>query len=259
MFTSRGIRYISEQVVRRDDIPAPSGGPFQVRSARMRAAARAAAQPRVPVEGGDEDFVRAARDGDDRALATLLDKYRGFARSKARSYFLVGADREDIIQEGMIGLYKAIRDYNPDMQTTFRAFAELCITRQIITAIKTATRQKHQPLNQYVSISGSRNTDESNSDRVVEDLLDDSPSSDPADQVVSGERLDNPRGPMAERPSGLEVDVLRLYVEGKSYQEIGDKLGRHVKSIDNALQRIKRKVDVHLQEQAASDAELVLA
>jgi RNA polymerase sporulation-specific sigma factor len=141
----------------------------------------------------------------------------------------------------------------PERQASFRAFAELCITRQIITAIKTATRQKHQPLNQYVSISGSRGTDDQQSDRVVEDLLDDSPSSDPADQVVSGERLDSLRSAMAEMLSGLEVDVLRLYVEGKSYQEIGDTLGRHVKSIDNALQRIKRKVDAHLADEAACD------
>jgi RNA polymerase sporulation-specific sigma factor len=201
----------------------------------------------------DDDLAVKAQGGDRAAQQTLIERYRRFARAKGRGYFLVGGDSDDIEQEALIGLYKAIRDYQPDRQASFRAFAELCITRQIITAIKTATRQKHQPLNQYVSISGSRNTDESNSDRVVEDLLDTSPSSDPADQVVSGERLDSLRGAMAEMLSGLEVDVLRLYVEGKSYQEIGDKLGRHVKSIDNALQRIKRKVDAHLADEAASD------
>ena len=201
----------------------------------------------------DDDLAVRAQGGDRFAQQTLIERYRRFARAKGRGYFLVGGDSDDIEQEALIGLYKAIRDYMPERQASFRAFAELCITRQIITAIKTATRQKHQPLNQYVSISGSRNADDQQSDRVVEDLLDDSPSSDPADQVVSGERLDSLRGAMAEMLSGLEVDVLRLYVEGKSYQEIGDVLGRHVKSIDNALQRIKRKVDAHLSDEAASD------
>src|SRR3954464_6970810 len=253
MFTSRGIRYISEQAVRRDEIPAPDGGPFPVRSARMRAAARAAAQPRVPVEGGDEDFVRAARDGDDRALAVLLDKYRGFARSKARSYFLVGADREDIIQEGMIGLYKAIRDFNPDMQTTFRAFAELCITRQIITAIKTATRQKHGPLNNYVSFSRPVLTDD-DGERCLGDMLPVLQVSDPADLVISAERIRALQEHFDTVLSDLEAEVLRLYVDGKSYQEIAEVLKRHVKSIDNALQRIKRKLDTHLKARDLADA-----
>jgi RNA polymerase sporulation-specific sigma factor len=201
----------------------------------------------------DDDLAVRAQSGDRLAQQTLIERYRRFARAKGRGYFLVGGDSDDVEQEALIGLYKAIRDYMPERQASFRAFAELCITRQIITAIKTATRQKHQPLNQYVSISGSRDTDDRPSDRVVEDLLDDSPSSDPADQVVSGERLDSLRAAMAEMLSGLEVDVLRLYVEGKSYQEIGDTLGRHVKSIDNALQRIKRKVDAHLDDEAAAD------
>ena len=205
----------------------------------------------------DDELVARFRDGDTAALETLLERYRRFARAKARGYFLVGADSDDIEQEGMIGLYKAIRDFRAERQASFRAFAELCITRQVITAIKTATRQKHQPLNQYVSISGVRGGDDPG-ERTVEDLLDDHNIADPADQVVSNERMDDMRRSMAEMLSGLEVDVLRLYVEGKSYQEIGEQLGRHVKSIDNALQRIKRKLDVHLQEQAADDL-LVLA
>ena len=172
-----------------------------------------------------------------------------------RGYFLVGGDSDDIEQEALIGLYKAIRDYQVDRQASFRAFAELCITRQIITAIKTATRQKHQPLNQYVSISGVRGSDDPG-ERSVEDLLTLHHGADPADQVLSGERLASLRTSMAELLSGLEVDVLRLYVEGKSYQEIGAQLGRHVKSIDNALQRIKRKLDTRLQADAA---ELALA
>src|SRR5436309_15590757 len=184
MFRRRVIRYISEQVVRRYDISVSAGGAQPVRSARLRAAAKAApAAPRVPVPGGDDELVAAARAGDDRALAALLEKYRGFARSKAHSYFLVGADREDIIQEGMIGLYKAIRDFNPDLQTSFRAFAELCITRQIITAIKTATRQKHGPLNNYVSFSRPVLTDDEG-ERCLGDMLPVLTVSDPADPVI---------------------------------------------------------------------------
>jgi RNA polymerase sporulation-specific sigma factor len=205
-------------------------------------------------ELSDVELVARFHEGDHEALQVLLERYRRFARAKARGYFLVGADTDDIEQEGMIGLFKAARDYNPDRQASFRAFAELCITRQVITAIKTATRQKHQPLNQYVSISGVRGSDDPG-ERSVEDLLDDHYIADPADEVVSKERMEKMRTSMAEMLSGLEVDVLRLYVEGKSYQEIGDQLGRHVKSIDNALQRIKRKLDQHLQERAAEDAE----
>ena len=202
----------------------------------------------------DTDLVARFHEGDADALAVLLERYRRFARAKARGYFLVGADSDDIEQEGMIGLFKAARDFRPDRQASFRAFAELCITRQVITAIKTATRQKHQPLNQYVSISGVRGGDDPG-ERSVEDLLDDHYVADPAETVISNERLANMRRSMSDMLSGLEVDVLRLYVEGKSYQEIGEHLGRHVKSIDNALQRIKRKLDAHLQERALADAE----
>ena len=203
----------------------------------------------------DVELVARFHEGDHEALQVLLERYRRFARAKARGYFLVGADNDDIEQEGMIGLFKAARDYNPDRQASFRAFAELCITRQIITAIKTATRQKHQPLNQYVSISGVRGSDDPG-ERSVEDLLDDHYVADPADEVVSRERMEAMRQSMAEMLSGLEVDVLRLYVEGKSYQEIGEQLGRHVKSIDNALQRIKRKLDAHLQERAEEESKV---
>ena len=201
----------------------------------------------------DVELVARFHGGDHEALQILLERYRRFARAKARGYFLVGGDNDDIEQEGMIGLFKAARDYNPDRQASFRAFAELCITRQVITAIKTATRQKHQPLNQYVSISGVRGGDDPG-ERSVEDLLEGHYIADPADEVVSKERMEKMRTSMAEMLSGLEVDVLRLYVEGKSYQEIGEHLGRHVKSIDNALQRIKRKLDTHLQERAVEDA-----
>jgi RNA polymerase sporulation-specific sigma factor len=205
-----------------------------------------------PAELTDDTLVARYRAGDGTALDALLERYRRFVRSKARGYFLVGADFDDIEQEGMIGLYKAVRDFRDDRQASFRAFAELCITRQIITAIKTATRQKHQPLNQYVSISGVRGADDPG-ERSIERLLDDHNVADPADEVVSSERMGAMRDSMASLLSGLEVDVLRLYVEGRSYQEIGEELGRHVKSIDNALQRIKRKLEVHLAEREAKE------
>ena len=204
-------------------------------------------------ERPDDELVQAARSGDDAALAELLTKYRAFARVKARSYFLVGADREDIVQEGMIGLYKAIRDFNPDMQSSFRAFAELCVTRQIITAIKTATRQKHGPLNNYVSFNRPVGSDD-DGERVLGDVIPTVAISDPADLVISAERIRALQAHFDEVLSDLETEVLRLYVEGKSYQEIAERLQRHVKSIDNALQRIKRKLEGHLQAREVADA-----
>jgi len=197
----------------------------------------------------DNDLVARFQDGDTVALDTLINRYRRFARAKGRGYFLVGGDHDDVEQEALIGLYKAARDFKPEHQASFRSFAELCITRQIITAIKTATRQKHQPLNQYVSISSTRPVDQEG-ERSVEDMLTDPKGDgDPAEQLLADERMANMRSSMAEMLSGLEVEVLRLYVEGKSYQEIGEHLGRHTKSIDNALQRIKRKLDTHLHEE----------
>jgi RNA polymerase sporulation-specific sigma factor len=204
-------------------------------------------EPFSLVQASDDDLLCRSQSGELAATNTLLDRYRRFVRAKARGYFLIGADFDDIEQEGMIGLYKAIRDYRFDREASFRAFAELCVTRQIITAIKTATRQKHQPLNQYVSISGVRGGDDPH-EHTVEKLLDDHHVADPAEEVVSNERMAAMRASMAEMLSTLEVDVLRLYVEGRSYQEIGEHLGRHVKSIDNALQRIKRKLETHLTE-----------
>ncbi|MHB8340149.1 MAG: RNA polymerase sporulation sigma factor SigH [Mycobacteriales bacterium] len=201
---------------------------------------------------GDDALVLASRDGDDVALAELLTRYRAFARSKARSYFLVGADREDIIQEGMIGLYKAIRDFNPELETSFRAFAELCVTRQIITAIKTATRHKHAPLNSYVSFSRPVGGDVEG-DRVLADILPAVAICDPAELVISAERIRALQRHLDAVLSDLEVEVLRLYVEGKSYLEIAEVLHRHVKSVDNALQRIKRKLEGHLREREVAE------
>jgi RNA polymerase sporulation-specific sigma factor len=213
-----------------------------------------APEPRTYIgpDASDEDLVSWARQGNDDALSRLLQKYRGFARVKARSYFLVGADREDIVQEGMIGLYKAVRDFNPDLQTSFHAFAELCITRQIITAIKTATRQKHGPLNNYVSLSRPVVNDD-DGERCLGDVLP-AGSCDPADLVISAERIRALQMHVDAALSDLEAEVLRLYVDGKSYQEIADLLQRHVKSIDNALQRIKRKLDGHLRGREAAEA-----
>jgi RNA polymerase sporulation-specific sigma factor len=205
----------------------------------------------------DEELVARFQAGDQDALDMLLQRYRRFARAKARTYFLVGADSDDVEQEGLIGLYKAARDYRSDRQSSFRAFAELCVTRQVISAIKAATRHKHQPLNRYVSISGVRGSDDS-AEGAVEELLEDHRAADPAEEVVSNEQIAAMRLSMAENLSTLEVDVLRLYVEGKSYHEIGDHLGRHVKSIDNALQRIKRKLDHHLNDDDC-ERELALA
>src|SRR5690625_7107022 len=192
-------------------------------------------------ELGDEEVVAYARDGDDSALEYLIHKYKNFVRAKARSYFLIGADREDIIQEGMIGLYKAIRDFRADRLASFRAFAELCITRQIITAIKTATRQKHIPLNSYVSLDKPIYDEEA--DRTLLDVIAGSKAIDPQELLVNHEKLVDLELKLSELLSGLEKKVLQLYLDGCSYQEISIELKRHEKSIDNALQRVKRKLE----------------
>lgn len=189
----------------------------------------------------DEELVYLAREGDEEALEFLINKYKNFVRSKARTYFLVGADREDIVQEGMIGIYKAIRDYRSDRQASFRAFAELCITRQIITAIKTATRQKHIPLNSYVSLNKPVFDDES--ERTLLDIMAPGNISDPEALLISQEEVADIEGKMDELLSPLEKEVVELYLEGKSYIEIAHELQRHVKSVDNALQRVKRKLE----------------
>jgi len=179
------------------------------------------------------------------ALDHMINKYRNFVRAKARSYFLIGADREDIIQEGMIGLYKAIRDFRNDKLSSFRAFAELCVTRQIITAIKTATRQKHIPLNSYVSLN--KPIYDEDSDRTLLDVLSGSKISDPEELVISREEFLDIESKMEQILSDLEWKVLMSYLDGKSYQEIAVDLDRHVKSIDNALQRVKRKLEKYME------------
>ena len=194
----------------------------------------------------DEDIALLAQQGDVEASEYLLNKYKNFVRSKARSYFLVGADHEDIVQEGMIGLFKAFRDFRPDKLASFHAFAELCVTRQIITAIKTATRQKHIPLNSYVSLN--KPIYEEESDRTLMDVITEGRGADPEELIIGQEDLSSINHKIDEVLSGLEQEVLRAYLDGKSYQEIADNLGRHVKSIDNALQRVKRKLEKYLEE-----------
>ena len=198
----------------------------------------------------DEDIVDLSHDGDSGAEEYLLIKYKNFVRSKARSYFLIGADHEDIVQEGMIGLYKAIRDYRREKLSSFRAFAELCVTRQIITAIKTATRQKHIPLNSYVSLNKPLYDEES--DRTLLDVIMEAQISNPEEMIINRENLGNIHARIREVLSGLEQQVLQAYLDGKSYQEIAESLGRHVKSIDNALQRVKRKLEKYLEENKGS-------
>lgn len=193
----------------------------------------------------DEAIIEMYRGGDIIAQEYLISKYKNFVRSKARSYFLIGADKEDIIQEGMIGLYKAIRDYRDDKQSSFRAFADLCITRQIITAIKTATRQKHIPLNSYVSLNKPIYDEES--DRTLLDVISGIHIADPEEIVINQEQMEDIEVKMSELLSSLEMEVLTYYLEGKSYQEIAEHLERHVKSIDNALQRVKRKLGKYLE------------
>lgn len=193
----------------------------------------------------DEDIVEEAKTGDPCAMEYLISKYKNFVKVKARAYFLIGADKEDIIQEGMIGLYKATRDYDRDKLTSFKVFAELCITRQIITAIKTATRQKHIPLNSYISLNKPIYDEES--DRTLLDVVSEIKITDPEELIISSEELYSMESKIVELLSDLEWEVLMAYLDGKSYQEIAKELHRHVKSIDNALQRVKRKLERYLE------------
>ena len=189
----------------------------------------------------DEEVVDEAKKGNSRAQDYLISKYENFVKAKAKSYFLIGADKEDIYQEGMIGLYKAIRDFKSDRLTSFKAFAELCITRQIITAIKTATRQKHIPLNTYISLN--KPIYEEESDRTLIDVLSGLKITNPEELIIGKEQLKHIEGEMAKVLSDLEMEVRQSYLDGKSYQEIACDLDRQAKSIDNALQRVKRKLE----------------
>ncbi len=225
----------------------PGSGPNSKRNT-YKASTRPAGERRE-----DDELIERYRAGDGEALDTLLVRYRGFTRMKAHSYFIVGADRDDIVQEGMIGLYKAIRDYEPDREASFRSFAEVCITRQIITAIKAATRQKHAPLNSYVPLHAGSDANDDSGD--LSDILPTVHQSDPLELLVASEEVESMRLCFAEVLSEFEIEVLHLYVEGKTYREIGETLGRHTKAIDNAVQRIKKKVELAMATGRESFAE----
>ena len=193
----------------------------------------------------DDEIVKLAKADNLHALEYILEKYTNFVKSRSRPYFLIGADREDIIQEGMIGLYKAIRDYDTEKYTNFRAFAEMCITRQIITAIKTATRRKHMPLNSYVSLSHPVFDEES--DKTLLDTITEHSCLDPEEIIINKEDYTSIGKKINELLSPKEMEILSVYLQGKSYQEISDELGISHKSIDNALQRVKRKLDKNIR------------
>jgi RNA polymerase sporulation-specific sigma factor len=200
----------------------------------------------------DDGFLIAlAKQGDRIAYDRLVRRYHGFVRLKASSYFLAGGDSDDLIQEGLVGLYKAIRDFRSDRESSFRNFAELCITRQIITAVKTATRNKHTPLNQYVSFSATP-AGAGEDVPTLDQLLPGPTVHDPANQVISSEELRSLVGCLSSALSELESRVLTLYLDGYSYEQVGDRLKCDTKTVDNALQRVKRKVSAHLQARAVA-------
>lgn len=196
----------------------------------------------------DAELARLSQDGDAEALDVLLARYRRFARSRSRSYYLLGGDADDLEQEALIGLYKAARDYRPDHEIAFRPFAELCITRQLLSAIKTANRHKHQPLNTSVSLHASRDASDDEALTLEDRLPGPAATDDPAERVVGDERVVALADAVASELSALEVEVLHLYVGGQSYLEIAEHVGRHAKSVDNAVQRIKRKLGRSLSE-----------
>lgn len=195
----------------------------------------------------DMALVTAARAGDQAANNEIITRYRALVRCKARSYYLAGADREDIMQEGMIGLLKAIRDYDPTRQASFRSFADLCVTRQMITAVKSATRRKHSPLNGYVSLSRSMGPEEEG-ERLLSDILAAKEICDPAELFISAWETQFIAVGVTSSLSEFETDVLRLYTSGRSYVEIASRLERHTKAVDNALQRIKRKLETQVRK-----------
>jgi RNA polymerase sigma-H factor len=217
-----------------------------------RQLATARPQEKTQREVEDLRLVLRARNGDSVAMDALLRRYTGFVRLKASSYFIAGGESDDLIQEGLVGLYKAVRDFRTDKETSFRSFAELCITRQIITAIKTATRFKHAPLNTYVSFSHTPAGQE-DGDCTLGDALPGPAVDDPAVCVISTEELQSLVFCLGTGLSPLESDALRLYLEGNSYEEMAEGLGCDTKTIDNALQRVKRKVLQHQQERAVLD------
>jgi RNA polymerase sporulation-specific sigma factor len=220
---------------------------------RKAAVARISSNPKGQLQVEDGYLIALAKTGNPDAYDRLVRRYYGFVRLKASSYFLAGGDADDLIQEGLVGLYKAIRDYRTDRESSFRNFAELCITRQIITAVKTATRNKHTPLNQYVSFSstpaGGTGAD---SEPTLDEMIAGSPVHDPVNQVISSEELRALVGCISTSLSELESRVLSLYLDGRSYEEVSQRLGCDCKTVDNALQRVKRKVGQHLASRAVA-------
>ena len=206
---------------------------------------RAGLNSQGEVELDDHYLIALAKQGRKDAYDRIVKRYHGFVRLKASSYFLIGGDSDDLVQEGLVGLYKAVRDYRSDRESSFRNFAELCITRQIITAVKTATRNKHTPLNCYVSFSAAP-AGASDSEPTLDEVLPGSTVHDPVNQVISSEELRSLVACLSTVLSELESRVLSLYLDGHSYTAIGEKLGCDCKTVDNALQRVKRKVGAHL-------------
>ncbi len=239
----------AEMVLDTPDADLREAVPEELRASGPSATPTAA--PGCPCGCGETELLLRARSGDDRAVEELLDRYRKLARIKARSYFLLGGDRDDVVQEGMIGVYKAIRDFDAGLGIPFRSFAEVCVTRQLISAVKSATRLKHGPLSRSVSLDQPVGGQE---DVCLADMLPAAESADPAATVVSTDELRALQRHFDEVLSDLEQQVLRHHVEGKSYDEIAATLQRHVKSVDNALQRIKRKLETHLAERTKDAA-----
>jgi RNA polymerase sporulation-specific sigma factor len=213
--------------------------------ASAQATAPAIKQPNAQPELDDHYLVALAKEGKPDAYDAIVRRYRGFVRLKASSYFLLGGESDDLIQEGLLGLYKAVRDYRTDRESSFRNFAELCITRQIITAVKTATRNKHTPLNQYVSFSQSPAA-AGDSDSTLDEILPGPTAFDPVNQVIATEELESLVSCLSSVLSDLESRVLSLYLDGYSYEVIAEKLDCDTKTVDNAVQRVKRKVGTHL-------------
>jgi RNA polymerase sporulation-specific sigma factor len=201
-------------------------------------------QSQLPLEDGF--LIALAKQGNPDAYDRLVRRYYGFVRLKASSYFLAGGDSDDLIQEGLVGLYKAIRDYRTDRESSFRNFAELCITRQIITAVKTATRNKHTPLNQYLSFSSSPSNSAGEGEPTLDEVIPGPSVNDPVNQVISSEELQALVACLSTVLSELESRVLSLYLDGHSYEDVGKRLECDTKTVDNALQRVKRKVGTHL-------------
>jgi RNA polymerase sporulation-specific sigma factor len=212
--------------------------------------ARLSSNTKGQLQVEDGYLIALAKAGNADAYDRLVRRYYGFVRLKASSYFLAGGDSDDLIQEGLVGLYKAIRDYRTDRESSFRNFAELCITRQIITAVKTATRNKHTPLNQYLSFSSSPAGASGDNEPTLDEMIPGSPVNDPVNQVISSEELRALVACISTTLSDLESRVLALYLDGRSYEEVGQRLGCDCKTVDNALQRVKRKVGGHLQSRA---------